>query len=42
MNKGIKNVFETWYDDTEDQRRKAFISDSELTNNFAISYLTKS
>ena len=41
MTKGIKNVFESWYDDDNDQRRKAVDTDQELTNNFGVPYLTK-
>ena len=36
MSKGIKNVFECWYNDDDDQRRKAMESDQEGTENFAL------
>ena len=41
MGKGIKNVFECWYNDDDDQRRKAMEIDQEGTINFSLEHLTK-
>ena len=40
MNKGIKNVFECWYDDVDDQKKLAFETDQSETFNFSLKHLT--
>ena len=41
MSKGIKDVFQCWYDDDDDQKQRAMEIDAKLTEDFAMQHLTK-